>query len=92
MKKKDGALTGEVEVNVTFHDKDRHLPRILQEFDLAAKDCAAVGDDPTLIPLFRKVGLAVAFNPVSKTVEKSAHVVTRSNNLLEIVPHVLGEP
>jgi phosphoserine phosphatase len=27
---KDGCLTGEVEVNVSFHDKDKHLPRILR--------------------------------------------------------------
>ena len=86
---KNGILTGEVEVNVSFHNKDKHLPRIFREFNLAAKDCAAVGDDPTLIPLFKKVGLAVAFNPVSKAVEKNAHVITRSNDLLEIIPHVL---
>jgi phosphoserine phosphatase len=88
---KNGILTGEVEVNVSFHNKDMHLPRILRKFNLAAKDCAAVGDDPTLIPLFKKVGLAVAFNPVNKAVEKDAHVITRKNDLLEIIPHVLKE-
>ncbi len=92
LKVKDGTLTGQVDVNVSFHNKDEHLPRILREFNLAAKDCAAVGDDPTLIPLFKKVGLAVAFNPVSKAVERNAHVVIRGNNLLGIVPYVLETP
>jgi len=86
---KDGALTGEVEVNVAFRSKDKHLPSILQEFDVTREECAAVGDDLTLVPLFRQVGLAIAFNPVDKTVETHADVVIRSNDLRNVLPHIL---
>lgn len=87
---KDGTLTGEVEVNVSFHDKDKHLPRILGEFNLTADECAAVGDDPTLIPLFRRVALAIAFNPADRHVETHAHVTIRSKDLRQVLPPILS--
>ena len=86
---KDGRLTGKVKVNVSFHNKHKHLSTILQKFNLTPQQCAAVGDDPTLTPLFKKVHLAIAFNPTDKTVEKHAHVTVRSNNLQDILPHIL---
>ncbi|MCW4052553.1 MAG: HAD family phosphatase [Candidatus Bathyarchaeota archaeon] len=85
---KDGFLTGEVEVNVSFYSKDRHLQRILKEFNVTAQECAAVGDDPTLVPLFRKVTLAIAFNPVNRAVEEHADIIVKSNDLRDILPYV----
>jgi HAD superfamily phosphoserine phosphatase-like hydrolase len=87
---KNGRLNGEVEVSVAFHNKDTHLPRILQRFDLRLEQCAAVGDDPTLIPLFKKVGLAIAFNPTSKEVEKHADVIIKNQDLRTILRYTLG--
>jgi phosphoserine phosphatase len=87
----DGVLTGEVEVYVSFHDKDRHLPFILQRFNLTPQECAAVGDDPTLISLFKKVALAVAFNPTDKTVEEHASITVKSNDLRDILPYILKQ-
>lgn len=88
---KHGVLTGEVEVDVSFNNKDRHLPRILTQFNLAPRECAAVGDDPTLIPLFKKVALAIAFNPTDNTVAKHANITVKSSNLRDILPHILGQ-
>jgi phosphoserine phosphatase len=88
---RDGLLTGEVKVNVSFNDKDKHAQRILRQFNLAADDCAAVGDDPTLIPLFKKVGLAIAFNPTDESVVKHADIAIRSSDLRDILPYVLGQ-
>jgi phosphoserine phosphatase len=87
---KDGFLTGEVEVNVSFYSKDKHLPHILQEFDVALNECAAVGDDVTLVPLFNKVALAIAFNPISETIEKSAHITIKNKDLRKILPYLLS--
>jgi phosphoserine phosphatase len=85
---KDGCLTGEVEVNVSFYSKDRHLQKILDEFNVTVQECAAVGDDPTLVPLFKKVALAIAFNPATKAVEEHADVIVKSNDLRHILPYV----
>jgi len=86
-----GLLTGEVKVKVSFHNKDEVLGYILQKFDATMRKCAAVGDDETLIPLFEKVGLGIAFNPRKETVEKHADVVVKSNDLREVLPHLLKQ-
>jgi len=87
---KDGRLTGEVKVNVSFNNKDEALRLILKKFDARMSECVAVGDDETLIPLFKKVGLGIAFNPRSKNVERHANVVVRSNDLHHVLPYILG--
>jgi phosphoserine phosphatase len=86
---KDGFLTGEVKVNVSFSNKDEALRPILQRFDVRIDECAAVGDDETMIPLFEKVGLRIAFNPRNKLVEEHADVVVRGNDLREVLPHLV---
>ncbi|MFP3984577.1 MAG: HAD family hydrolase [Candidatus Bathyarchaeia archaeon] len=86
---KDNVLTGKVQVNVSFTNKDKHLASILQQFQLTPQQTAAVGDDPTLIPLFKKVHLAIAFNPTDKNVEKHAHITIKSNNLRNVLPYIL---
>jgi len=86
---KDGFLTGEVKVNVSFHNKDEVLHRILKKFGVTPDVCAAVGDDETLIPLFEKVGLGIAFNPRKKVVEKHADVVVKGNDLRQVLTHLL---
>jgi phosphoserine phosphatase len=84
----DGHLTGKVKVNVSFHSKDKHLPSILRKFHLTPQEIAAVGDDPTLIPLFKKVALTIAFNPANKNIEKHADITVKSNDLRDILPYV----
>ena len=84
----NGLLTGNVKVNVSFHNKDKALRHILQKFNTKIIECAAVGDDETLILLFKKVGLGIAFNPTEKTVEKHADVVVKTNDLRQVLPHL----
>ncbi|KPV61424.1 MAG: Phosphoserine phosphatase [Candidatus Bathyarchaeota archaeon BA1] len=86
---KNGFLTGEVKVNVSFRNKDEVLRRFLERFSVTLDECAAVGDDETLIPLFKKVGLGIAFNPRKKVVEKRADVVVRGNDLRQVLPYLL---
>jgi phosphoserine phosphatase len=86
---RNGLLTGEVDVNVSFYDKDKLLPHILQEFNVSLDECAAVGDDLTLIPLFKKVALAIAFNPVDEVVSRNAHVTIKKKDLRNILPYVV---
>jgi phosphoserine phosphatase len=87
---KEGFLTGEVKVNVSFYNKDEALSRVLPKWNLKMKDCIAVGDDPTIIPLFKKVGLSIAFNPVDEDIARHADVV-ESKDLRRILPYILSE-
>jgi len=90
LKVENGFLTGEVKVNVSVHNKDMVLLRMLKKFNLGVDECAAVGDDETLIPLFEKVGFSIAFNPRSWVVEERADVAVKSEDLREVLPFLLG--
>ena len=88
---KNNFLTGHVKVNVSFNNKHKAIRPILQKFDAKLSQCAAVGDDETMIPIFKKVGLRIAFNPRNKLVEEHADVVIKSNDLREVLPHLLKQ-
>jgi len=87
---KDGFLTGGVKVKVPFDAKLSVLRRLLLRFGVSMAECAAVGDDETLIPLFKKVGLGISFNPHSERVERSARFVVKSDDLRDILPFLLA--
>jgi len=86
---RDDFLTGEVKVNVSLNNKDEALSYILHRFTVKIDECCAVGDDESLIPLFQKVALGIAFNPCSEEVEKNANVVVKNKDLRQILPHIL---
>ncbi len=90
LKVENGFLTGQVEVKVSVDNKDAVLSRMLGKFNLRMDECAAVGDDETMIPLFERVGFSIAFNPRSWVVEERADVVVESGDLREVLPYLLG--
>ncbi len=90
LKVENGFLTGQVEVKVSVHNKDAVLGRMLEKFNLRMDECAAVGDDETLIPLFEKVAFSIAFNPRSWAVEERADVVVKGGDLREVLPYLLS--
>lgn len=85
---KDGCLTGEIQTNVSVWNKDKALRYFLRKFQVKAEECVAVGDDITLISLFAKVGLAIAFNPRTAEVSKHADIVVNSDDLRDILPYI----
>jgi len=91
LKIKNGLLTGEVKVNVSVGNKDTVLLHMLKKFNVGIDECAAVGDDETLIPLFERVGLSIAFNPRSWVVEERADVVVKGDDLRGVLPYLLGK-
>ncbi len=91
LKVENGLLTGEVKVNVSVDNKDTVLLRMLKKFNLGIDECAAVGDDETLIPLFEGVSLSIAFNPRSWVVEEQADIVVKSDDLREVLSYLLGK-
>ncbi|KPV63715.1 MAG: Phosphoserine phosphatase [Candidatus Bathyarchaeota archaeon BA2] len=91
LKVENGFLTGQVEVKVSVHNKSAVLGRMLGKFNFGMDECAAVGDDETLIPLFERVGFSIAFNPRSLVVEERADVVVKGDDLREVLPYLLGQ-
>lgn len=80
-----------VEQVVDFEGKGRILERIAKRFDVKCEECVAVGDYINDIPLFKKAGLSIAFNPKDKELEKYADVVIREKDLRKILPYILEE-
>jgi phosphoserine phosphatase len=89
LKVENGLLTGKVKVKVSFDNKDIALLPMLKRFNLGMDECVAVGDDETMIPLFEKVSLSIAFNPRSRVVEERADIVVQSGDLSEILSYLL---
>ena len=87
----DGLLTGKAIVRVGLKDKLKVLKDLLDGLGIGLGGCVAVGDDESMIPIFRVVKLGIAFNPRSSEVARSAHVVVRSDDLRAILPHILKE-
>jgi len=86
---KDGKLTGEVTITVTSTNKPILLLQLLKQLKLSLEHVGAVGDDFTMVPLFKIVGLSIAFNPSKTDVKESADIVIVGQSLLDILPHIL---
>ena len=84
----NGRVTGRVKVRVSVSNKGEVFEELMKRFDAKPYECMAVGDDETMIPVFRKVALSIAFNPCSVKVEKQAKIVVKARNLKEIIPHI----
>lgn len=52
--------------------------------------CAFVGDHANDLAAARLAGCAVAFNPKSDELVRASHAVVRSNDLRDILPHLIG--
>ena len=65
------------------------LRAIAMREDLPLSRCAFVGDHANDVAAARLAGRAIAFNPKSAELEEAAHVVVRSDDLRDILPHLL---
>lgn len=92
LKSKDGILTGEVANLVTQTNKCGLLSLLLKRLGLSLQQTVAIGDDFTMIPMFKIVGLSIAFNPSNRDVGQSACVTVNSQTLLHILPYILSNP
>jgi len=88
---KNGILTGEVKINVDYDGKAKILRRLLKEFNIKSRECVAVGDDETVIPLFKMCGQSIAYDPKTKKVEENAKIIVRAKDLRKIIPHIIEE-
>lgn len=82
-------LTGEVENVVTQTNKCQHLALLLERLCLSLQQTVAIGDDFTMIPMFKIVELSIAFNPSNLDVSKSACITIDGQNLMDVLPYIL---
>lgn len=80
---KKGKFTGRGEKNFDLFEKDKALYSLSKEYGVSLKKICYVGDAFNDLPVFDIVGLAVAFNPKEKEVEKRADCVIYDFNELK---------
>ncbi len=85
---KNGVVDG-VEGPITDEEaKGKALEEIAEQAGVELNEVVAVGDGANDISMFKKAGLAIAFNSKPK-VRDAADVVISSKNLTEILPHII---
>lgn len=72
-----------------FDGKVIYFKKIADIAEVAYSECAYVGDNVNDIPIFKEVGLAIAFNATKEEVRKAADVVIEKKDLREILQHLI---
>ena len=84
----NGKVTGNVKIRVSIDNKGEILEELLRKFRVKPEECLAVGDDLTMIPVFQKVGLSIAFNPQNQEIAKYAKITVNERDLRKILSYV----
>jgi phosphoserine phosphatase len=87
---RQGFLTGEGEETVDLLDKLKVLKKLAATENVSLEECAVVGDSSYDIPMFKDVGLSIAFNTNENDVKEAADVVVEKKDLREILPYLVG--
>jgi len=70
-----------------FDEKMRYLNKLAKELNLNPSQCAFIGDEVNDIPIFKKVGLSIAFNCFKEEVKKAVNIVIDKKDLKEILKY-----
>lgn len=84
-----GRLSGRVARHFDEEDKVRFVEGHCAARGIALAECAAVGDSRSDLPLFKRVGLAIAFNGTPEA-RAAAGISLRGKDLAVILPHLLN--
>lgn len=80
---KDGKFTGEGEPKMNLWRKDLDLLKIVKEKNLNLEKVLYIGDNENDIPVFRIVGIPVAFKPKNKETERVVKYIIEDFRELE---------
>jgi phosphoserine phosphatase len=77
-----------VAVYVTESNKDEVVDKILELLGVGWRETVAVGDSASDLPVLKRAGFSIAFNPSDEEVARSAHVVIRARSLRPLVKYL----
>lgn len=83
----NGTLSGRVGRYFDEHDKARFIEQWCAERSIPLKDVAAVGDSRSDVPLFGRVGRAIALNATADA-RSAANVSIDTDDLRGVLPHL----
>ena len=89
---KNGKFTGKGKTNCGFLEKGRVVSSFARKYGFVNEEVCYIGDHFNDIPAFNLVGLAVAFNPKEKNLEKKVDcVIYDFDDLKQILREVNGQ-
>lgn len=87
-----GLLDSWILEETDYDDKAKKVKGLMEKYNISIDKCAYIGDDVNDRPVFKEVGLAIAFNCKKPQVQEMAHVVIKSQDLRDIIPHLKFGP
>jgi phosphoserine phosphatase len=90
MEIRDDVLTGRVTRYFDEFDKRRFVENFCRAQGVSLEECVAIGDSRSDIPLFREVGLAIAFNG-TPAARAAAHVSVDGPDLTAVLDPIFGD-
>jgi phosphoserine phosphatase len=85
----EGVLTGRVTRHFDEYDKRQFVADYCRSQGFSLSECVAIGDSRSDIPLFRQVGLAIAFNGTADA-QQAAHVCSGGDDIRSVLPAIVG--
>lgn len=86
---RNNIITGEFDWPIGFGHKQPILVHYAHENGIMLDDIAVVGDEENDVEIAKIAGIAIAFNSTSDKLKKFCDVVINSNNLKEILRHLV---
>lgn len=87
----EGVLTGEGIRHVKLSDKGGNVRYFTEKYGTTRERTVSIGNSFTDIPMFENSGMSIAFNPVDPCTEAAATHVVRSDNISDVLDHILEE-
>jgi len=81
----EGYLTGEGKTVVELLSKEAAAKKLIKKTAMSPKECVAIGDSQYDVPIFKMVGLSIAFNTDNISVKQAANKVINKKDLREIL-------
>lgn len=85
----DGKLTGEGRMVVDLRDKGVFVEKYIAEYGTTKARTVSLGNSFTDIPMFKRSGMSIAFNPTDPYTSDAATHTVRSDNIADILDYIL---
>lgn len=84
----NGNISNWILIPCDFDGKIVYFNKLLKDLTIKPEESVYVGDDINDIPIFREVGLSIAFNSTKDEVKDSADFVVEKKDLREVLKHL----
>ncbi len=77
----NGRLTGKGILEVELNNKGKAFDKLLTDMEVKEEKTVAIGNSHVDVPMLKKAGIGIAFNPADKKVKDHANIVIEEKDL-----------